>query len=398
MKISALITVGVATVALAGGIAFRARLRYLPIVGPTAPTAKWQFATTESIVQDCTKPGSPFYAISRHKCDPTIPDHLPEHTPAIDTDGTIYVGGAKGLYALNAEGTEKWFYELEENGFNFQVKHLPVLYAFIDDSGKIWFDFKSSYQTGTAGLYRVDAGGEGKALVSGVHTVTQTGLLKDGTIFVTWDQTPPAFFSTDGVQQPNAGYIPTAEIRQQWWDAEFGVPRDCWPPAFGTDGTRYVGCNGQFLVLKPDGTKKWFIPTPGHWASQPAIAEDGTIYFGSEDGALYAVSSDGKVKWKFETRAAVHSTPAIARNGTVFFGSDDHYLYAVSTQGKAKWQFETGGPVYSPTVGADGTVYALSADGKLYAIQDREQNGGLWGQWPKLAGGIRNDWRGSATR
>lgn len=99
------------------------------------------------------------------------------------------------------------------------------------------------------------------------------------------------------------------------------------------------------------------------------------------------------MKWKFSATDEVRSTPAVAKNGTVFFGGGDHYLYAVSADGKAKWQFKTGGPVYSPTIGADGTVYVLSGDGNLYAIQDLEVNGGLSGQWAKWAGDIRNTWR-----
>jgi hypothetical protein len=94
----------------------------------------------------------------------------------------------------------------------------------------------------------------------------------------------------------------------------------------------------------------------------------------------------------------VRSTPAIAKNGTLFFGSDDHYLYALDSAGRVQWEFQAGGAVYSPTIGRDGTVYALSADGKLYALQDLRPNGGLWGQWPKFAADIRNDWRAGGKK
>jgi outer membrane protein assembly factor BamB len=397
MKAPAAIVSVVAAVTLAFAVAAWPRLKEATIYGPPTPVKKWEFVTTKSIVQDCTKPTSPYYNYSTHRCDPRIPDSFPEHSPAIADGGTIYVGGATGLYALNPDGTQKWLHENQEFGINFQVPYQPVLYVFIADDDHIWFDFRSKYETHTAGLSRVDASGEGRAYVSNVGTVIQTGLLKDGSIFLLWDRNAPAFLGPDGVPPEVNGFVPNAAVRQEWQDREFSVPRDCHPPAFGADGLRYVGCKNELMMMKPTGTiAVWSFSTPGHWASQPAVAEDGTVYFGSEDGNVYALNPDGKLKWKFSTGDKVRSTPAIAKNGSIFFGSDDHYLYAIGPEGQAKWRFKTGGPVYSPTIGPDGTVYALSADGKLYALEDSESNGGLWGQWPKFAGDIRNDWRGPA--
>ena len=38
-------------------------------------------------------------------------------------------------------------------------------------------------------------------------------------------------------------------------------------------------------------------------------------------------------------------------------------------EGTLKWSFETGGPVYSsPAIGADGSIYIVSRDNKLYAL------------------------------
>jgi outer membrane protein assembly factor BamB len=395
MKAPTAITIGVAALSLVFAIAGWSRLKETSFMGPPTPVKEWDFRTMQSIVQqDCGKLRPFLYWVLGQPCDPRIPDHLPEHSPAIDSDGTIYVGGAGGLYALNPDGTQKWFHENANQGFNFQVPYQPVLYAFIADDGHIWFDFKSKYETHTAGVTRVDTSGEGKASTSNVSTVMQTGLLKDGSIFIIWDQSGPALLLPEGYPPEIIGKTIDPTIRQEWWDAEFSVPRDCHPPAFGTDGLRYMGCKDRFMVMKPTGDATiWSYPTPGHWASQPAVAQDGTIFFGSEDGHLYALNPDGELKWKFSTGDKVHSTPAIAKNGTIFFGSDDQYLYAVGSDGHVKWRLKTEGPVYSPTIGPDGTVYALSADGKLYAVQDMKPNGGLWGQWPKFAGDMRNTWR-----
>src|SRR5271156_1512485 len=138
-------------------------------------------------------------------------------------------------------------------------------------------------------------------------------------------------------------------------------------------GQTMGGGNGVFTAVNPDGTGKWSYSLTGHMVASPAIASDGTLYFGSDDSNLYALDSNGRVKWKFATDGAVTSTPALAKNGTVYFGGTDHNLYAI---------------------GADGTIYFQNGEGKLFAIQDTENNGGLDGQWPKRGAGSRNTARG----
>ena len=51
----------------------------------------------------------------------------------------------------------------------------------------------------------------------------------------------------------------------------------------------------------------------------PAIGLDGTVYFGCDDGKLYALNPDGNKKWDFTAGGAVGSSPAIAADGTVYF-------------------------------------------------------------------------------
>jgi outer membrane protein assembly factor BamB len=52
--------------------------------------------------------------------------------------------------------------------------------------------------------------------------------------------------------------------------------------------------------------------TDGPVRSTPALS-NGILYFGSGDGAFYAVdASTGKERWHFKTGGAVHSSPALA--------------------------------------------------------------------------------------
>ncbi len=53
----------------------------------------------------------------------------------------------------------------------------------------------------------------------------------------------------------------------------------------------------------------------------------------------------GDILWKFHTQASltnenfVDSCPAIGDDGTIYFGSDDNYFYALNPDGTLKWKF-----------------------------------------------------------
>jgi outer membrane protein assembly factor BamB len=110
--------------------------------------------------------------------------------------------------------------------------------------------------------------------------------------------------------------------------------------------------------------------------SSPAVA-DGSVYFGSGDGNVYALDANtGAVRWKFHTGNVVHASPAIAA-GTLYVGSWDSYFYALDTaRGQLRWRFKTGeDPATSNQVGiqssavvADGVVYFGCRDSHLYAL------------------------------
>lgn len=166
--------------------------------------------------------------------------------------------------------------------------------------------------------------------------------------------------------------------REEWvrdrkrlkWRVRLGI---VYPPAVGAGGTIYVGSKtreggGKLNAVNPTGEIKWQLPL-GFVEGTPAISRDGTIYAGSHDCNLYAVSPAGQVQWQVRTQGEIHSSPAIASDGTVYFGSKDGHVYAVSQEGAIRWKVKTGGPVASsPAIASDGTVYVGSADGQVYAL------------------------------
>jgi eukaryotic-like serine/threonine-protein kinase len=137
---------------------------------------------------------------------------------------------------------------------------------------------------------------------------------------------------------------------------------------------------------------KWKFQTGDRIVSSPVYA-DGVIYFGGDDGNIYAVdAADGHQLWKRRTGGPVSATPAIAGE-MLYVGSYDGKFYALDKRtGAPRWKFTTGGErrfeakglhgmqpknqtiadpfdVYlsSPVLGA-GSVYFGSGDGNVYAL------------------------------
>ncbi len=148
-------------------------------------------------------------------------------------------------------------------------------------------------------------------------------------------------------------------------------------PVIDSNGTVYVGClNGKMYAVNEDGSLKWSYQTGGRIGSSPSLSAYGnTVYFGSEDGYLYALNtSDGTLDWKYKTSGAIVSSPAIDENGTIYFGCLDGYVYAVKEDGKLLWKFDTGGRIGSSPSISENTLYVGNEKGYLYAIDTTTGN------------------------
>ena len=126
---------------------------------------------------------------------------------------------------------------------------------------------------------------------------------------------------------------------------EIGTNR--FTPVVGNDGIVYVGGlvtleTGKLTALDSStGGEFWVFPVPDSGSladirTTPAIAPDGTIYFGAGDGLLHALNPDGSKKWTFPipvdgNDSDGHSSPTVGNDGVVYIGSSsDSNLYAVN--------------------------------------------------------------------
>lgn len=72
---------------------------------------------------------------------------------------------------------------------------------------------------------------------------------------------------------------------------------------------------------------------------------------------------EGTEAWSFETGDRVYCSPAIAPDGSVVCGSDDGSVYSLDAAGEEHWRYTAGGPVFGVTIGPDGRIYATGSFG-----------------------------------
>jgi outer membrane protein assembly factor BamB len=140
------------------------------------------------------------------------------------------------------------------------------------------------------------------------------------------------------------------------------------------------------------GDRPWRFRTAKGVFSTPVVGGDGTAYFGSADGNLYAVGPGGRERWRLRTEGVIDSAAALGARDpelgskTLTFGSGDEKLYRLRRLGRRHlarsrritWTFE---PTRPPgqgqivnwwegnvVIGPGGTLYAGNTGGGLYAF------------------------------
>lgn len=355
-------------------------------------------------------------------------------SPSIHSDGTIYVGGNNGnLFAVNPDGTLKWIFStgdvidsspaIGSDGTIYIGSDDGVFYAVNHNGSEKWrnsmyvsYDINSSAVIGKDGV--VFSGGDGlyglypdDGSTKWVHfeggdPLTSVAIDDDGTLYGCF------IYGNVTAVNPDGSVKWQYDVGNKYSNLEEGIYTS---PVIGSDGTIYIGVLyndtfrstsfGELQAFNRDGTLKWSFPddtayaTVGPIRSTPAVAADGTVYVGSDDGNIYAINPDGTELWRAATENTVRSSPVIGSDGTVYIGSSDGKTYAIIggappdngpwpmfqnnwantgykvpnfIEGTLKWSRQVGSDQYShrssPAIDDNGTVYVGSSDGNLYAI------------------------------
>jgi outer membrane protein assembly factor BamB len=187
-----------------------------------------------------------------------------ESSPALATDGTIYVGAGQDLYAVNPDGTLKWQFatgDLIQSspavgavGTVYVTSNDLHLYAVTPTGTMMW-------------KYRIAANGS---------LTAAPALGADGTIYVVGGDGSLTAIKPDGTLR--------------WTRAISGLGGSA--PAIGSDGTLYVGSQDKHVyAVRSDGAVSWMFPTTGAVYASPSIGDKGTVYVGTSSGDVLALSS-----------------------------------------------------------------------------------------------------------
>ncbi len=157
---------------------------------------------------------------------------------------------------------------------------------------------------------------------------------------------------------------------------ELGMENFNSSPAIGDNGRIYIGNeNGALYAFSNEGDTLWAIPdslSDDDMGTTPAVDGD-MIYVGGEHRMFYAVQdlgASGSELWSYHAREEISSSPAIGPDGSIIFTDDSGYVYSYDAAGSPDWTYiaESTNFTSSPAVGSDGTVYIGTEQGKLLAI------------------------------
>lgn len=234
---------------------------------------------------------------------------------AVDTNDNIYIGsnGAEGLYSLDSAGNFRWGLGGNECHSGHAIGKSNTVIYYLD------VDF---------GLREVQLS---NGTINWLHAGLQYGcygtgisIASDGTIYY-GDCSYFYAVNSDGSAKWNFPIGNYAGINN----------------AIGSNGNIWFGdvdgATSKAIVVNPSGVEVWHYDLPnwigsGLAATGLALDSNDIVYVGCWDHKLYAINSDGNLKWTYTAGNKIQSGIVFSPSeDTVYFGSDDGYLYAIES-------------------------------------------------------------------
>lgn len=152
-----------------------------------------------------------------------------------------------------------------------------------------------------------------------------------------------------------------------------------WSSVVEGDGVAFVGFSDsaaktfRLYAFDPETGQELGYASANDLIMPAPVYADGTVYFGSSDGGVYAVDVESrqiKTGWPFEAEEAIWGSP-LAAQGRVYVAAMDHYVYCLDAEsGDEIWRIQLGGAAaVQPTLDIESAILYVGAfDGKVYAI------------------------------
>jgi outer membrane protein assembly factor BamB len=157
------------------------------------------------------------------------------------------------------------------------------------------------------------------------------------------------------------------------WDRESGGPILNSPAVAG--GLVYVGSTDKRLLAldAATGTTAWSV-NPGAGINSPAAVADGVVYVGTRDHVVHAYdAATGSEFWQASSRRHRPSGVAVDEDSVFVtsFSSETgpHEVLSLdAATGRRRWTVTVDELMVYPPVVANGVVYVVGWDDRLYAI------------------------------
>jgi outer membrane protein assembly factor BamB len=272
-------------------------------------------------------------------------------TPLVADDGSIYrESDAKKFVAVSPEGKIKWSLDTDGDADSGATMS--------SDGAVVFAAGRTVYAVTPAGYVRWRFSAKRKVF-------TSPAVGPRGRIFF-------------GAQDHHV-YALEADGRLAW-SVDLGADVDG-GPAIDDGGHLFVGTDGDEVVrLDPDDGKiAWRANLGGYVRGTLSVARNGDVLagvYGPRPRAVRLRPDDGGVRGDFAIQGTgardfgVHGGAMEDAGGTLVFGAQDDAVYAVGARGNLLWRFEVGGDVDAPaTLLSDGTLVVGSDDGSVRAFR-----------------------------
>jgi outer membrane protein assembly factor BamB len=235
--------------------------------------------------------------------------------PVFGSDGSIFFGGSTRMHSLDKFGNLQWAVGLD----NYVYTASPV----IGLNGRVYVATLggSLYAFAPSGA---NANQKWRITVAGNIRFAAPAVGPDGTIYIG---------TRDGLVAVQDNDT-SATIK---WTFPMSGRGAVSTPSIGTDGTLYIGGQGTvvggatFFAINPNGTQKWASSIPKFSRGSPVLDGAGRVYAVSGREVLaFNAATGGAPIWSYATGRNVYASPALAADGTLWVGSGDRWLYAIS--------------------------------------------------------------------
>jgi len=148
-----------------------------------------------------------------------------------------------------------------------------------------------------------------------------------------------------------------------------------------SDDQVFVAYGSNVYALNPQtGAVVWYYPENGSGQVSfytPPLVTDNFVYVGDVANVFHKIDKQtGAPVWTFTEASDYYMGQAAEKDGTVYAPSNDGHLYAINADGSLKWSFETGHNLWAQPQIGENAIFAGSLDHFVYAIS--EDGDELW--------------------